>query len=468
MKALHTFLLLILLLVITAPLSSISSAQVAPAVSYQAYLPLIQATGDRSVVISKNIQEALNAAQPGDTIKLQAGTYKQNLILRRSGSAEAPITLQGAGVDSSIIQGAVRIQASHVAIKNLSVDPDSDDDAIQIELPSKHVNLQGLHLYGSKMYGIRIENDVDNVLIESSQINDFDAGNSDAHGIGIKTASNITIRNCNIHNNSGDAIQINTPDYPGYERFASNILIENNDLHHNRENAVDIKSTHKAIIRNNRIWSVRAVDSSDGMAIQVQYDAQDITIIGNHIWDAVQGIEITRGKKNGKDYPVAPSRVLIAGNLIRDLINEGGDSASGSGIVVRTSTNSQVYNNTIIRAATAAIYLSYSDENAIPTGIDLRNNVLEGTINDLYLARDASRFSGLQVDFNHYVTAHVDGESLGSWLSQGYEKHPTQGAPYLGQDYKALAGSPLIDSGTNVGLTFSGSAPDRGWNEFAP
>ncbi len=420
------------------------------------------------MTVKQDVQAALDTAQPGDTINVAAGTLKQNLVFRRPGRADAPITLRGAGADATIIQGSVRIQAAHIVIQSLAVDPDSDDDAVWLEASAQNIYLQNLHLYGSKMYGVRIENAVQNVLIENSEINNFDAGDSDAHGIGIKTASNITIRGCNIHHNSGDAIQINTPDYPGYNRFASTILIENNDLHHNRENAVDIKSTHTAIVRNNRIWAVRVADSSDGMAIQVQYDAQDISILGNHIWDAVQGIEITRGNKNGKEYPVAPSRVLLAGNLIHDLVSEGSDSARGSGIIVRTSQDTKVYNNTIIRAAAAAVYLAYSAEDAIPTGIDLRNNVLHGNTNDLYLARNATLFPKLRVDFNHYVSGRVRGDSLTTWLALGYEQHATQGDPLLGEDFRPLPGSPLINSATDVGLAFSGAAPDRGWGELAP
>lgn len=463
----HTHRLLFLMFAILLLASGSTFAQTLEAGSYSLYLPLISSSG-RTVIVTQNIQAALDAAQPGDTITLGAGTYIQNLVFRRSGNAAAPITLRGVGANATIIQGAVRIQAAHIVIQNLALDPDADDDAVQIEMPSQFIQLQGLHLYGSRMYGVRIENDVQYVLIEGSEINDFNAGSSDAHGIGIKTASHITIRGCHIHHNSGDGIQINTPDYPGYKRFASTIVIEDNDLHHNRENAVDVKSTHTATIRNNRMWGVRVVDSSDGMAIQVQYDAQDITIIGNQIWDAVQGIEITRGNKSGKEYPVAPSRILLVGNLIHDLISEGSDSGSGSGIIVRTSTDTKVYNNTIINAASAGVYLSYSAENAIPTGIDLRNNVLDGKTNDLYLARDAALFANLRVDFNHYVTGRVRNDSLAAWLAQGYEQHASQGDPLIGQDYLTLSSSPLIDSGTNLNLPFSGAAPDRGWGEFAP
>lgn len=434
------------------------------------YLPLI--TGDNTVAVSATtnaLQSALDAAKPGDVITLQNTTYKQDLTIRKSGTAAAPITLRGAGIGKSIIAGKLRVQnAAHVVIQNLDVNTAGKDDGVRITAPAQDITVQRVHLYGGSGYGVRVENDVTQVVIEDSEINNFDAGSSDAHGVGIMTTSNVTVRRCNIHNNSGDGVQSNTPDYPGYKRFASNITIEENDLHDNRENAVDIKSTHGVTVRNNRMWGFRAVDSSDGMAIQVQYDAQDVTITGNEVWNAVEGLEISRGTKNGVAYPAAPQRVLVAGNLLHDFVKEGGDSASGSGIVVRTSANAHVYNNTVVRAASAAVYVSYSDKTDLPTNVDIRNNVLDGTTNDLFFAATPANFAGLVVDYNHYVTGTVSGSTLTTWLAKGFEKHATSGNPLLNTTSLPLPTSPLLDSGVNVGLPFTGSQPDRGWGEFAP
>ena len=127
------------------------------------------------------------------------------------------------------------------------------------------------------------------------------------------------------------------------------------------------------------MWGFAVVSSSAGMAIQVQHDAQDILIEGNQVWNAAQGIEVTRGKKGGTYYPVAPQRVTIAGNLFRDLgtgpggglgdgpffaylpliptppPTSGGDSGDATGIIIRTSTEVKVYNNTVLRAGRAGL-----------------------------------------------------------------------------------------------------------------
>ncbi|MFN8481415.1 MAG: chondroitinase-B domain-containing protein, partial [Kouleothrix sp.] len=107
----RSFLLYTSLLLLVAV--NILSSHAAPATQTSdtsVFLPVIQA-GGRSVIVTQNIQAALDQAQPGDTIIVPAGTYVENLVFRRAGRAGAPITLRGAGASATIIQGAIRIQA---------------------------------------------------------------------------------------------------------------------------------------------------------------------------------------------------------------------------------------------------------------------------------------------------------------------------------------------------------------------
>lgn len=51
----------------------------------------------------QTIQKAVDLAQPGDTINLASGTYNQDILSRRNGTASAPITLTGPS--NAIIKG---------------------------------------------------------------------------------------------------------------------------------------------------------------------------------------------------------------------------------------------------------------------------------------------------------------------------------------------------------------------------
>lgn len=447
-------------------------------------LPAAHAARSGSIVVAGSLQAAVDAAIPGEILLLRDTTYAEQVIIRRSGTAAAPITLAGAGAGRSVVRGGLRLQgAAFWRIQDLDVD--AAGDAIRLEAAAHDIQIQHVQLYNGHGYGVRVGNDTRNVLVEDCAIHHFDAGAQDAHGIGIMTAYGVTIRRCDIHDVSGDAIQSNTPDYPGYGRFASDILIEHNWLHQNRENAVDIKSTHRLIARYNQMWGFAAVSSSAGMAVEVQYDAQDITIASNQIWDASQGIEVSRGTKNGVFYPLAPQRVLIEGNLLHDIgaphgnpggtlgqfrvylplaLNGHADSGDGSGIIVRASNDVKVYNNTVLRAARYGVYLATAG-GALASGVDVRNNVLDGGADDLAWAGEPIAVAGLIVDYNHYVSRRVGGGSLEAWLARGYEHHATSGDPQL--DVAMLPGpdSVLRDSGVYVGLPFTGAAPDRGWGD---
>lgn len=428
--------------------------------------PAAPVYAQRTIKVTGSLQEAINAALPGDVLLLAAKTYNEDILIRRAGKATAPITLRGAGPGRSIILGTIRVEASFWQLQDFEVNANgSDRDAIKISLSAHDIKIRRVHLHNGRGYGVRVGNDVARVLIDSCRINNFDAGEKDAHGVGIMTASDVTIRRCNISHTSGDAIQVNTPDYPGYNRFASTILIEQNQLHETRENALDIKSTHGLIARNNMIWGFHAVDTSDGMAIQVQYDARDIQLLNNQIWSAAEGIEVSRGSKNGTAYPLAPQRILIAGNLIRDLVADpNGDSGSGSGIVIRTSSEVRIYNNTTRQIPRSGVYVSVSQSGQYPQKLDIRNNALAGAKSDLTFSFAPKLAPGLIVNHNHYVGGRFNGGSLATWTALGYERHATTGNPQLDPNtLLPLAGSPLIDSGTNVGLPFNGAAPDRGW-----
>jgi parallel beta-helix repeat protein len=458
--------------------------------SVSAALPRSVHATSRTIHVTGSLQTAINAAQPGDVLTLQPRTYAEKITIKRAGTATAPITIQGAGRGVSVLRGKITFSeaAAFWVLQDVDVNVNGDDDAVRLNAPTHDLILRRVHFYNGTGYGVRIGSDTTNVLIEECEIDRFDAGSRDAHGIGIMTASNITIRRCDIHHNSGDGIQTNTNDYPGYGRFASNILIENNRLHDNRENALDVKSTHGLTARNNQLWGYRVVNSSDGMAIQVQHDAQDIVIVGNQVWDSVQGIEVTRGSKNGTIYPAAPQRITIAGNLFHDLagVPPGGgggrrafvvflpvvrgtitsDPVTRIGIVVRGSSNVRVYNNTVFRGAQIGLLLAPSSNSEYPRAVDVRNNVLDGYQSDLALPFDPQKVTNLTVDYNHYVSGRVNNGALSTWLGKGYERHATSGDPDLDAALRPRSNSPLRDSGIDVGLPFSGSAPDRGWGEL--
>src|SRR4051812_47379564 len=99
-------------------------------------VPATRAAGPRSTVVVGSLQAAVDAAIPGDILLLRATAYVEQVIIRRSGTAAAPITLAGAGVGRSIVRGGLRLQgAASWRIQDLDVD--AAGDAVRLEAPAQ-------------------------------------------------------------------------------------------------------------------------------------------------------------------------------------------------------------------------------------------------------------------------------------------------------------------------------------------
>jgi parallel beta-helix repeat protein len=54
----------------------------------------------------RTIQRALNVVQPGDTVHVRNGVYREQLLMRRSGTEDQPITIQGYQSERPLVTGA--------------------------------------------------------------------------------------------------------------------------------------------------------------------------------------------------------------------------------------------------------------------------------------------------------------------------------------------------------------------------
>ena len=155
------------------------------------------------------IQAAIDAASSGDTVKIAAGTYTEDLNLKSG------ICLEGAGIDQTIISkaGASGITGngvSYVIVKNLTVQNSGcapgvcggggDGGGIQL-IQSNNITLQSCHLTGNVAVnggGMSVSDSsvtVDHCLID----------NNTAHNIGagmVADNSTVTMTNDTVVNNT--------------------------------------------------------------------------------------------------------------------------------------------------------------------------------------------------------------------------------------------------------------------------
>lgn len=116
-----------------------------------------------------NLADAFRCVEPGDTILVHEGTYREVVSLGDStnpGTADRPILLTGApGEDTPVIRGSVRVEnPSHWTIQDLEIvgDPGLDYDAggyhpLKI-LGGEHWTVRRVHVHDAATYGlVRIE-----------------------------------------------------------------------------------------------------------------------------------------------------------------------------------------------------------------------------------------------------------------------------------------------------------------------
>ena len=105
------------------------------------------------VAPSQSIQAAINAAQPGDTIQVQAGSYNENLTLGKSITLTGlgkPI-LRGTGKDSTIVVTADNCTITGFVIEHCGNDLQQEDSGLLLK--SNHNRIEGNELRDI-LYGI--------------------------------------------------------------------------------------------------------------------------------------------------------------------------------------------------------------------------------------------------------------------------------------------------------------------------
>jgi hypothetical protein len=368
-----------------------------------------------------SLQFAHDHARPGDTIYIRGGVHKitAGIELTNGGTSGKPITVRNYPGETPILEGAEMTQAGYY---------------------------QGwvLSLTGS----------------EWNHMKCLEIRGGPEGGLSIRDSSHNVIERLNVHHNG----RMSRSEGKGIVLYgnSSNNLLLNNDSHHNedlnRDNAdgFQISTTGTGnILRANRAWN-NSDDGFDLFNVHNNTDAGSVLIEGNWAWE------------NGYD--------LIG--------NPAGDGAGFKLGGTRAGTGGTSGGHTVINNIAWGNRRFGFDENGSERSVTLYNNTAmsNGLYNFLFargtpdtlrnnVSLGAGRVSVVgTVETNSWdlfpVLAGADFASLDDAIARGM-RAPDGTLPSSTFLVPARGGR-LIDRGTDVGLPYSGAAPELGafevWN----
>jgi chitodextrinase len=360
------------------------------------------------------LQKAVNLANPGDTIYMRGGTYAltdSGVQTSRSGSSGNLITVSNYPGETPVLDG-INITTFYRS-------------AIQL------TNGSWWHFVG------------------------LEIKNAGASGIYLaQVSSHNIVELCNLHHNS----RLQTSGAAGITvQSGSDNLILNNDSHHQGiygstgGDGIGVGSLLSGnIVRGNRVW----LNNDDGIDL---WDANGVLVENNWSWQNGLKDDLTASGGNGTGFKLGgpdagAGQHTVRNNLAWGNAHNGFDDNSAH--LPMNVFNNTAYGNAIVAGGNFAFYSGVANvlKNNIaftPNTVSF-NAAVSQTYNSWNLPVTVSAADFVSLDFSGATGPRNADGSL-----------PT--INFL----KLAAGSDLIDRGVDVGLPYSGSAPDLGAYEYS-
>jgi len=217
-----------------------------------------------------SIQEAIDAANVGDTVFVREGTYNEAVVIGK------PLHLRGEGRQTTKILGrgvgtVVQITAGDVSVSGITVAGGTDGIEIASGPNVRRVSLTDAAVTHNSRDGIHSAKTGGYHLIEGCIVSD-----NGQYGMNVHQFLRSVIRDCEVLRN-GTGLR---------PAWSWHILVEGNRIHHNRSNGLLIDSCYNSTVSNN------LVHANHGAGISIYYIAGRNTIKENILIQNSAGIDI--------------------------------------------------------------------------------------------------------------------------------------------------------------------------------
>ncbi|MBK7222631.1 MAG: right-handed parallel beta-helix repeat-containing protein [Saprospiraceae bacterium] len=249
------------------------------------------------------IQDAINSANPGDVLQLNAGSYSENVVITKS------LTLQGATSDKTlyVIDGTglpspgsgivINVNVTNVTIRDLTVQDFTGSSG------NTH----------AAIYGIGGNNNL--TVTNVAMLNNPTASGFYANG----PVDNVSITNCMVQNNGGSARGVVI-----WNGFKTNINITGNTVINNSCCGIELQDgTASGVIISNSILDIGTGDNGLGLT------GLNSTIGSN----LISNNNISGGGRFGIEIKNPEGGVMVSGNTV-NMVSANADLRDRAGIAI--------------------------------------------------------------------------------------------------------------------------------------
>ena len=348
------------------------------------------------------IQAGLNAANAGDTVLVQTGTYNDAVSFGKSGNAAGYITLKGEA--GAIIDGTGKGELG-IAIVNRNY--------------IKVIGLEVQNFKGSGTpIGISIEGSSGNLEIRNNKVHNIENANGNAHGIAFYGTSATPISAITVDANEIYNCKLGQSESMVLNGNVTNFTVSNNVVHDNDNIGIDFigfegngpadqDQARSGVCAGNHVYSISSATnptyggerSADGIYVD---GGKDIVIERNIVDNCDIGIEIA-SEHGGKTTSGITVRSNFVSRSYQGNIMSGGYAANRG-----NAADIFIVNNTLFHGADGEIVLQYNCN-----GITIKNNICVANPGTGYLSNSGSNNTNIVVDNNLYYGASTS--SPGSW-----------------------------------------------------
>ncbi|AKU18247.1 right-handed parallel beta-helix repeat-containing protein [Luteipulveratus mongoliensis] len=264
-----------------------------------------------------NIQDAADAAQPGDNVAITPGTYDGGLTINNDGDDGKFITFYGDGGQAVITgegggdDGLLQI-GEHSWQRFINV-TSKDSSGFAVRANGGHdLSFSGFEVDGSQDGGLVLYG-VSNILVDGCDIHGTNAEGTSADGEAMSLgegSSNIDVSHCKVHDNGEEGIDVKYDD-------DAKAKIHDNVVSNNRGPNIYVDSSSNVEVYNNVTTGTKE-ESKAGIALAVEHWSDSRTLNNVKIYNNVSYGNAQAGISFWKETDGTMSNVQIVNNTFYD------------------------------------------------------------------------------------------------------------------------------------------------------